>query len=168
MNVSNITGGNFGYPMHGVSGASPYVPSPESNQDPAVHQMRANIKQNSQDFKALKTALQANDMTAAAQAFAALQQDIQKASKDAGGKSPFDPESPIGKDFQALGEAIKSGDASAAKQAFATFRHDIQRAGHMARAHRHQDSTDGDANDQNPPPMPPPPPSPGSLLDTLI
>jgi len=72
----------------------------------------------------------------ATQAFSSLQQDIQTASQAAGGKSPFDASSPIGKDFQAVDAALKSGDLSAAKQAFATFKQDIKSAGRSARANQ--------------------------------
>jgi hypothetical protein len=109
--------------------------------------MRSDIKQNSQDFKALKTAFNSNDLAGATQAFTTLQQDIQKASQAAGGKGPFAANSPIGKDFQALGDALKSGDVSAAKQAFATFTQDIKSAGRTARAGHHTAAKDGDADD---------------------
>jgi predicted small secreted protein len=154
MNVTNLSSaaGAFmgGEPMNAVSGASSFVPAASSTTDSALTQMRSEIKQNSQDFKALKSALNASDLAGATQAFATLQQDIQKASSSAGGKSPFDPNSPIGKDFQALGNALQSGDISAAKQAFATFKQDIKSAGHAARAQHAQATSgtnDGDADD---------------------
>src|ERR1035437_2626249 len=141
MSVSDISSAAGAYlgaePMNAVSGASGYVPAATTPTDSALTQMRSDIKQNSQDFKALKTALNSNDLAGATQAFATLQQDIQKASSATGGKSPFDPNSPIGKDFQALGNALQSGDITAAKQAFSTFKQDIKSAGHAARTHHH-------------------------------
>jgi hypothetical protein len=152
MNVTDLSNAASVYfdgnQMNAVSGASSYLPAPTAATDPLLHRMRSEIKQNSQDFKALRTALHSNDLAAATQAFASLQQDIQKASLATGGKSLFDPASPIGKDFQALGDALKSGDISAAKAAFATFKKDIKHAGHAARAHHHHHAAnDGDADD---------------------
>jgi hypothetical protein len=126
--ASASTAAYGGQQMDGMSGSSPYVPATQTTTDPAIAQMRAELKQNSSDFKSLKTALQSNDLASATSAFATLSQDIQKASASNGGKSPFDPNSPIGKDFQAIGTALQSGDVSAAKQAFAAFRHDIKSA----------------------------------------
>jgi hypothetical protein len=154
MNVTNLSSaaGAFmgGEPMHAVSGASSFVPAASATTDSALTQMRSNLKHNSQDFKALKSALNASDLAGATQAFATLQQDIQKASSSAGGKSPFDPNSSIGKDFQALGNALQSGDISAAKQAFATFKQDIKSAGRTARvqnAPAASGANDGDTDD---------------------
>ncbi|HZR21825.1 MAG TPA: hypothetical protein VFE51_31370 [Verrucomicrobiae bacterium] len=146
--LSNPAGVYFGdNQMNAVSGASPYVPTTASSTDPVVGQMRSEIKQNSQDFKALRSALNSNDLAGATQAFATLQQDIQTASQATGGKSLFDSNSPIGKDFTTLRDALKSGDISAAKQAFAAFKKDIKSAGHAARSLSHQARTDGDADD---------------------
>ena len=152
--------------MHAMSGASPWVPSDgaaaggASDTASPLAGLRNAIRQNSQDFKALKAALSSNDPAAASQAFATVQKDIQSASQAAGGVSPFDPTSPIGKDFQALGEALKSGDIAGAKQAFAAFRHDIRAAGRVARSQANATSL------STPPPPPPPPQAgqPGSLF----
>lgn len=136
-----------------MSGASSYVPTATaaiSTTADLVAQMRSDLKHNSQDFKALKTALNANDLAGATQAFSTLQKDIQKASSAADGASPFDPNSPIGKSFQAIGNALQSGDLTTAKQAFASFKQDIKSAGRTARAHRVQSANnpnDGDADD---------------------
>ena len=132
--------------MNGMSGASSYVPEPAASGVSLLSQLRADLKQNSQDFKALKYALNSSDLASATQAFTTLQQDIQKASQSAGGQSLFDSNSAIGRDFQAVGDALKSGDLSAAKQAFATFRQDIRSAGRAARAsHHHHADNDGGA-----------------------
>jgi hypothetical protein len=120
-----------------MSGASSYVPPNASTTATAFSEMRNQIKQNSQDFKSLKTALAGNDLAGATQAFATLQSDIQNVSTAAGGKSPFDSSSPIGKDFAAIGDALKTGDLASAQKAFATFRQDIKSASHTARTHHH-------------------------------
>ena len=119
--------------INAVSGASGYVPTATPTTDPAIDQMRSEIKENSQDFKGLKNALNSNDLAGANQAFTTLQQNIQTASQAAGGKSPFSS-SPIGQDFQALGDALKTGNLSAAKEAFGAFKQDIKTAGRAARA----------------------------------
>ena len=142
--ASNVSYGS--QPMDGMSGASPYMAATQTNTDPAIAQMRAELKQSSSDFKSLATALKGNDLSGASSAFAALLQDIQKASANNGGKSPFDPNSPIGKDFQAIGNALQSGDISIAKQAFAAFRHDIKGAKHAHHAVPAA-TNDGDADD---------------------
>ena len=133
-NLSNVGAASWGEGgMHGVSGASGYTPPASSTSDLMISQMRLAIKQNTQDFKALKGSLGSNDLAGAKQAYQAVQQDIQKASKAAGGKSPFDPNSPIGKDFKAIGDALSSGDLASAQKAFSAFRQDIRAAGHVAR-----------------------------------
>ena len=153
MSISDISyaaGASMGAgQMDSMSGASSYVPATATNTDSVLSQMRNDIQQNSQDFKALKSKLNANDLAGATQAFATVQQDIQSASSTAGGRSPFNPNSPIGKDFQAIGDALKSGDLSAAKQAFASFKADIKSAGRATRSQQSQavKSADGDADD---------------------
>jgi hypothetical protein len=147
MDVSNLASASSiyagGHQMDAVSGASSYVASAPSTTDPAISQMRSDIKQNTQDFQVLKSTLNSNDLTGATQAFAALQQDIQTASQAAGGKSPFDSNSPIGQDFQAVGNALNSDDISAAKQAFGAFRQDIKAAGRSARADQNSSVANG-------------------------
>jgi len=160
MSVSDISytaGANMSSSqMDTVSGASGYIPAStavtaSSTTESVLTQMRSDLKQNSQDFKALKTALNSNDLSSATQAFSTLQKDIQKASSAAGGVSPFDPNSPIGKDFKAIGDALQSGDLSTAKQAFASFKQDIKQAGRAARSHSAQaangtSDSDGDTD----------------------
>ncbi len=142
MNVGNISGASGayagGFQINAVSGASGYVPPAASPSDALLQQLRSDIKQNTQDFKAIDTALSSNDLTGATQAYNTAVQDIQNASQAAGGKSPFDPNSPIGKDFAAIGAALKSGDVSAAKTAFATFRQDMKSAGRAGHGHHHR------------------------------
>ncbi len=142
--ASTYFGGNS---IDTMSGASSYVPPNASTTATAFSEMRNQIKQNSQDFKSLKTALGGNDLAGATQAFATLQSDIQNVSTAAGGKSPFDPSSPIGKDFAAIGDALKTGDIASAQKAFAAFRQDIKSAGHTARTHHHHaHSASGDSS----------------------
>lgn len=138
--------------MDTISGASSYTPATNTGttaSDSAMAQVRSAIKQNSQDFKALKTALNSNDLSSATQAFSTLQKDIQKAASAAGGVSPFDPNSPIGKDFKAIGDALQSGDLSTAKQAFASFKQDIKQAGRAARAQSSHAATGTSDDDTN-------------------
>jgi hypothetical protein len=153
--ISNLASANLGSgQMDTISGASSYVPATTTSPtESLLAQMRSAIKQNSQDFKALKTALNSNDPTGASQAFTTLQQDIEKATSTAGGVSPFDPNSPIGKDFKAIGGALQSGDLATAKQAFASFKQDIKQAGRAARAQNAQTTSganDGDSDDRGP------------------
>ena len=135
--------------MDSVSGASSYVPPATVSTATAitnslVTQMRSDIKHNSQDFRALKTALNANDLAGANQAFTTLQKDMQKASSAANGASPFDPNGPIGKSFQAIGDALQSGDLTTAKQALASFKQGIRMAGHTTKAQQVQSANDTD------------------------
>lgn len=129
MNISSVSGngGNWGScQMGGVNGGN-------------------NNKQGFADFKALSEALNSGDISAATQAFSAMQQDLQNAPQSANGKSPMDSNSQLGKDFQAIGDALKSGDVSTAKQAFATLKQDLL-AARRAHHHHHQDN-DGDGDD---------------------
>ena len=142
MNISDLSGTAGaawgGNEMHAMSGASSYVPSANTSSSTDIFaQMRNAIKQSTQDFKSLKSALNSNDLAGATQAFASVKQDIQNISTNTGGKNPFAANSPIGKDFQVLGAALQSGDLRAAQQAFAQFRQDIKSAGHAARVGRH-------------------------------
>lgn len=151
--ISSSTGAVWsGGQMDSVSGASTYVPNSATDtsaSESVLAQMRSDIQQKSQDFNSLKGALNSNDLGAASQAYATLQQDIQTASASAGGKSPFSANSPIGKDFQAIGAALKSGDLSAAKQALASFKTDIKTAGRTAHAQTLAEASGAstDAND---------------------
>ena len=88
-------------------------------------QVQNDIQLSSKDFKALKTALQANDLTAASQAFAAVQQDFQNIPAAAGVQSPLNPTTTVGKDFAALGNALKAGNLTAAQSAMAAFQQDM-------------------------------------------
>jgi hypothetical protein len=88
-------------------------------------QIQTDIQLNSKDFKALKTALDTNDLNAATQAFAAVQQDFQNIPATIGVQSPLDATTPMGKDFKALGDALKAGNLTAAQQALVAFQQDM-------------------------------------------
>jgi Skp family chaperone for outer membrane proteins len=88
-------------------------------------QIQTDIQINSKDFNALKTALKANDLTAASKAFAAVQQDYKNIPTAAGVQSPLDPSTQVGKDFQALGNALNAGNLTAAQSALAAFQQDM-------------------------------------------
>jgi hypothetical protein len=132
MNISSLsnaysTAGIAAQGMDAVSGASGYVPPPGDQ----LAALRADIKQNSEDFKALRTALRGGNLSDSLNAYGSLSQDIQNASRIAG-QSLFATNSPIGKDFKAIGQALQSGDLSGAKQAFQAFARDVRTA-HRAR-----------------------------------
>ena len=142
VDLSSASGVNWSSgQMDAVSGASSYIPSSAS--DSMVSQMRSDIQQSSQNFGDLSSALNSNSLKGATQAYASLQQIIQNVSSSFGGRSPFDPNSPIGNDFKAIGAALQSGDLSGAKKAFAAFNTDIKIAGRTARAKNLQAASPG-------------------------
>lgn len=79
--VSNVYAG--GNQMNAISGASSYVPSTASAIDPAVRQKRSDIKPSSQDFQAVGSFLNSDDLSGERQAFAAFRQDIKSAGRAA-------------------------------------------------------------------------------------
>lgn len=95
-------------------------------------------------------------MSAAQQAFAALQQDKPNQASQASSASSntvSDPSSQIGKDFQSLQSALQSGDIKSAQSAFATLQQDMKGAGGVGHAHGHhrhhhapEQSTQGNTN----------------------
>ncbi len=130
--------------MNTISTSAPPVPTRE---------VSAGLKQQFQDFKALRKALKSGDVDAAQKAYDALQKDIQANAK-AGGKNPFDPNTQAGKDLAAIGTALQAKDLDAAKSAFRALHQDLRppQGGveHGGRAHgRHHPDNDGDADDQN-------------------
>ena len=84
-------------------------------------QIQTDVQLNSKDFKALKSALQANDLTAASKAFAAVQQDFKNIPTVAGVQSPLDATTAVGKQFKALGDALQAGNLAAAQSALTAF-----------------------------------------------
>lgn len=133
MNITSLSSGwNVNNGVDTMSGASSYVAAGDSG----VAQARSSVQQQSQNFKALTTALQSGDLASAQSAYATLQQQIQSASQSAGGTSLFGSNSTVGKDFQAIGTALQSGDVSGAQSALSSFKQDIKAAKH----HHHHTS----------------------------
>jgi hypothetical protein len=92
----------------------------------------SSIGSRSQDFTALQNALQSGNVATAQRAFAAFEQDLQKASALTGPSSLFAPGTQTSKDLQTLGDALKTADLAGAQRAFATLKQDIQSAGKSA------------------------------------
>ena len=136
--------------MNAVSGASGYMAPKSSEADTAVIALRSTIKQNTQDFKALRNALASNNVKLAAEAFANLQSDIQKASIAAGGKSPFDSKSPIAAKLQAVGKSLSEGDLAGAQESFAAFRQEMRSAGRVAYRHSQSNVENGAPSSSQP------------------
>ncbi len=85
-----------------------------------------------EQFNALGSALQSGNITNAQHAFAAFQQEVQKASQVAGIGGLFAPGSQPSRDLQRLNSALNSADLAGAKTAFASLKQDIQSAGPAA------------------------------------
>src|SRR5664280_393361 len=82
--------------------------------------IQSSFKKQSQDFKALQSALQSGDLTSAQQAFASLQKDRPNSTQAAATTSNASGQnSPLANDFQALQTALQTGDISSAQSAFA-------------------------------------------------
>ena len=88
---------------------------------------QARFKQVKNDFQQLGHALQAGDISAAQQAFAALQQLIPNLSTN-------NSQNPLVADMNTIGKALQSGDLTTAKSAFAKLQQDVQQ---VRKAHRH-------------------------------
>ena len=95
------------------------------------------------DFQSLQQALSQGDLTAAQQAYSAIQ-------TDQGGRQP-PANSPLANDFNAIGQALQSGDLTGAQKAFASLQSDFQsvrasRGGgrHRGGGHGGGGSDDGD------------------------
>ena len=135
MNITSLSSGwNAASGVDTMSGASSYV----APSDSGVAQARSAVQQQSQNFKALSSAIQSGDLSGAQSAFATLLQQIQSASQAHGGTSLFGQNSAIGKDFQAIGSALQSGDVSGAQSAMASFKQDLKAARH----HHHAQGVD--------------------------
>lgn len=124
-----------------------------STQQTGRGQWSAAMKQERQDFKALRDALKSGDTAAAQQAYDTLKKDLQSNGNSSPlAKQLLDPNSSLGKDFAAIGQALQSKDSNAAQNAFASLQKDFQslRGNHgpggAQKAHRHPDN-DGDADD---------------------
>jgi hypothetical protein len=128
MNISEISGSANSY-LHKLEssnalGASSSVKG-SASANTLFAQIQNDIQINSKDFKALKAALKTNNLTAANQAYTALQQDFQNIPTVAGVQSPLDPSTAVGKDFKALGTALQTGNLASAQSALATFQQDM-------------------------------------------
>ena len=108
------------------------VSSVSSNSSLTQTDWRSLMKQWTQDFKQLSSALQDGDLAGAQKAFKALQQ-LQQSNQPGGQSSNGQPASsgnnPIQNDFATLGQALSSGDLSGAQTAFSQLQTDMQAAG---------------------------------------
>jgi hypothetical protein len=68
-----------------------------------------------QDFQALSSALQSNDLSSAQQAFGAVQKDIQNVAQGESPAQVLGQNTPLGQDFQALQNALQSNNLSGAQ-----------------------------------------------------
>ena len=87
---------------------------------------QSTISQRYQDFLSLQSALQTGNLSMAQGAFAAFQQEVEKAVQAAGPNSLFAPGSAPAIEMQNLGNALRSSDITGAQQAFATLKQDLQ------------------------------------------
>jgi hypothetical protein len=114
----------------------------------ATSSINSGFQKTIQDFKALASALQSNDLSGAQNALAAFQQDLQNAPANTKARSPFDSNSQLGKDLQAVQTALQSNDLTGAQKAFATLQQDLQSAiqsqGTHKAHHHHRQDNDGD------------------------
>ena len=119
-----------------------------SSTNPYLNNVQTGFQQQIQDFKALASALQSGDLSAAQTAFAAFQKDIQGNSQSPQAAALSDSNSQLGKDFQALQSALQSGDLSSAQQAFATLQQDLKTT-HHHHHHHHSGGIDPDKTAQS-------------------
>jgi DNA-binding FadR family transcriptional regulator len=108
------------------------VSSVSSNSSLTQTDWRSLMKQWTQDFKQLSSALQDGDLAGAQKAFKALQQlqqSTQPGSQSSNGQPASSGNNPIQNDFATLGQALSSGDLSGAQGAFSQLQTDMQAAG---------------------------------------
>jgi hypothetical protein len=100
---------------------------------------QSNRQKGQQDFQALATALNSNDLSGAQTAFAALQKDVPGLSSNGNpqGTQAANTNNPLTSDFQNLSQALSSGDLSSAQSAFAKLQQDLQTAVGGHRHHHH-------------------------------
>jgi hypothetical protein len=96
-----------------------------SNTNAYQSTVQSTYKQRKEDWQNLASALQADDVTGAQNAYAALQK-LQPGRSSASGSQGHPATNPIRADFTALGQALQSGDLSSAQSAFATLQKDVQ------------------------------------------
>lgn len=96
---------------------------------------QTNRQKGQQDFQALATALNSNDLSGAQTAFAALQKDVPGLSGSQQNSQTGNSNNPLTSDFQNLSQALSSGDLSSAQSAFAKLQQDLQT---LVGGHRHR------------------------------
>jgi hypothetical protein len=101
--------------------------------DPTVSQNYASnpLQQIRKHFAALKTSLKSGDLTAAQNAFATLQKDMQaigqaQSSQQTAATTATPASSPLDTDLAAIGTALQNGDLQGAQTAFKTLQKDMQ------------------------------------------
>jgi hypothetical protein len=97
-------------------------------------------KQRTQDFKALQTALQSGNLSAAQEAFASFQQSQPNNSSGItanGAASTSGQNSQASNAFQSLQSALTAGNLSGAQQAFATLQRNLEGAAASKSGRRH-------------------------------
>jgi hypothetical protein len=117
--------------------------------NPYQNGVQGGVKQLVQDFQALDSAFQSKDLSSAQQAFAAVQQDLQKTTQGGQLARAFGQTPQLSKDFRALQGALQSNDLAGATQAFATLQQDMQgaRAGQAPRQHKNVERGNDDDGD---------------------
>jgi hypothetical protein len=113
------------------------------------------------DFKALGSALDSGNLSAAQTALATFQQDLQGDSPNSATQSssnqPFGKNSAANKDYQTLVSALQSGDTSGAQKAFASLQADLKGTqgvqgvkGHHHHHHHHSSATEDSTTSSTP------------------
>jgi hypothetical protein len=83
------------------------------------------------NLNALQSALQSGSITNAQHAFAAFEQEVQKASAT-GSAGLFAKGTQPSNDLKQLGDALKSADLAGAQHAFVNLKHDVQSSGELS------------------------------------
>lgn len=98
-----------------------------------------NSAQRQQDFNALASALNSNNLSAAQSAFAALQQLLPNSSTGTQTQTgqPGSVQNPLAADFSALSKALSSNDLTGAQAAFKQLQADMQSVGGARHRHHH-------------------------------
>jgi hypothetical protein len=105
------------------------------------------FKQIRQDFQTLSQALASGNLSAAQQAYATLQSDMQNVqsaqSTQQSSQTSQSGQATIQSDLSAVGQALSSGNLTAAQSAFATLQQDMQSAQQSGQSHHHRHHTSG-------------------------
>lgn len=115
--------------ISGIASTTSVNPYLASNANP--------VAQAQNDFRALGTALQSNDPTAAQTALAAFQKDLTN-NPQASASQPFGKNTQANSDFQNLVSAVQSGNTTAAQKAFSSLTTDLKAA---HKSHHHHASS---------------------------